>query len=102
MKETESIDEFAGKISCLTSKFSGLGAILEDNALVKKLLDSVPNKYLQVVAAIEQFSDMDTMPFKEAIGRLKAYEERIQRHGDNNSDGQALLIHGGWQTQQKN
>ena len=39
MKETESIDEFAGKISALASKFSGLGKSLEDDALVKKLLD---------------------------------------------------------------
>ena len=40
MKETESIDEFAGKISCLVSKFSGLGAVLEDNVLV---LAQAPN-----------------------------------------------------------
>ncbi|KAA0033515.1 hypothetical protein E5676_scaffold104G001050 [Cucumis melo var. makuwa] len=54
MKETETIDEFAGKISGLASKFSTLGVALEDSSLVKKLLDSVPNKYLPIIAGIEQ------------------------------------------------
>ena len=46
MKETETIDEFAGKISGLASKFTTLGVALEDSSLVKKLIDSVPDKYL--------------------------------------------------------
>jgi hypothetical protein len=58
MKDTKSIDEFAGKISGLANKLSDLGAAMEDAELVKKLLDSVPNKFLQVIAAIEQFSDL--------------------------------------------
>jgi hypothetical protein len=37
---------------------------------------------LQVIAAIEQFSDLDDMPFDEAVGRLKAYEERIRKRDD--------------------
>ncbi|KAL6654203.1 hypothetical protein ACP70R_007668 [Stipagrostis hirtigluma subsp. patula] len=94
MKETESIDEFAGKISGLANKLCDLGAAMKDDELVKKLLDSVPNKFLQVIAAIEQFSDLDTMPFDEAIGRLKAYEERI-RKSDDRSEQHVLLTTGG-------
>jgi hypothetical protein len=41
MKETESIDEFASKISSLANKLSDLGAAMVDGELVKKLLDSV-------------------------------------------------------------
>ncbi|CAN6286925.1 unnamed protein product [Urochloa humidicola] len=82
MKDTESIDEFAGKISGLANKMKDLGATMEDDVLVKKLLDSVPDKFLQVIAAIEQFSDLDSMQFDEAVGRLKAYEERIRKRDD--------------------
>lgn len=96
MKETESIDEFAGKISGLANRLSELGAAMDDVEQVKKLLDSVPDKFLQVIAAIEQFSDLDTMSFDEAIGRLKAYEERIRkREGRSERDGRSderLLI----------
>jgi hypothetical protein len=45
---------------------------------------------LQVIAAIEQFSDLDTMLFDEAIRRLKAYEERIRKHDDKHEE-QLLL-----------
>ncbi|XP_039127077.1 uncharacterized protein LOC120263276 [Dioscorea cayenensis subsp. rotundata] len=79
MRENESIDEFARKISGLANKFSKLGAAIKDATLVKKLFDSVRNKYLQVVASLEQLLDVEAMPFKEAIGRLKAYEERIRK-----------------------
>jgi hypothetical protein len=90
IKETESIDKFAGKISSLANKLSDLGAAMVDGELVKKLLDSVPEKFLQIIAAIEQFSYLDTMLFDEMIGRLKAYEERIRKHDDKREE-QLLL-----------
>ncbi|GJX77240.1 zinc finger, CCHC-type containing protein [Tanacetum coccineum] len=38
----------------------------------------VPKKYLPIVAPIEQYYDLETMSFEEAVGRVKAYEERLQ------------------------
>ncbi|XP_042396841.1 uncharacterized protein LOC121986987 [Zingiber officinale] len=103
MKETETIDEFAGKLSALSSKFSTLGATLEDSSLVKKLLDSVPDKFFPIVVGIEQFYDLESIPFEEAIGRLKAYEERTLRLRSNTNDteGELLLTHAEWQMRQK-
>ncbi|KAD6119425.1 hypothetical protein E3N88_10696 [Mikania micrantha] len=49
-----------------------------DSMLVKKILDAVPGKFFQLVAAIEQTNDLDTMTFQDAVGRLKAYEERLR------------------------
>ncbi|KAK8655860.1 hypothetical protein V6N13_108425 [Hibiscus sabdariffa] len=68
MKLTETTDEFTGKLNAMTSKFSTLGVALEDSSLVKKLLDSVPEKYFLIIAGIEQFHDLETMSFEEAIG----------------------------------
>ncbi|XP_076945954.1 uncharacterized protein LOC143617207 [Bidens hawaiensis] len=79
MKEGETVDEFTGKLSELVSKLNSLGTIMEEGVLVRKLLDSMPDNYLQLVASIEQCLNLDTMPFDEAIGRMKAYEERIRR-----------------------
>jgi hypothetical protein len=79
MKESETLDEFSGKISQLVSQANSLGSTIDNKRLVRKLLGSVPAKFIQIVAAIEQFADLNTMQFQEAIGRLKAYEERIKK-----------------------
>ncbi|KAI3802277.1 hypothetical protein L1987_30407 [Smallanthus sonchifolius] len=92
MKDGESVDEFAGKVSGMVSRYNSLGATKEDGVLVRKLLDSVPDKFLQLVASIEQISDVDSMPFEEAIGRLKAYEDRLKLRQDNPSVDNSLLL----------
>ncbi|XP_071742238.1 uncharacterized protein [Rutidosis leptorrhynchoides] len=78
MKEGESVDEFATKLTGLASKARSLGYELEEVDLVKRLLDSMPMSFLQIVASIEQCFVLDEMLFDEAVGRLKAYEERIK------------------------
>ncbi|GJZ46003.1 putative zinc finger, CCHC-type containing protein [Tanacetum coccineum] len=78
MKEGETVDEFAIKLSGLASKARGLGYELEEVDMVKRLLDSMPKSFLQIVASIEQCFELDSMLFDEAVGRLKVYEERIK------------------------
>lgn len=46
MREIESIDKFTKMISELANKFNELRAAIKDATLVKKLFDSVANKYL--------------------------------------------------------
>uniref|UniRef100_A0A251VAV7 Putative zinc finger, CCHC-type n=1 Tax=Helianthus annuus TaxID=4232 RepID=A0A251VAV7_HELAN len=91
-KDEESIDDFAGKLSGLGSKYNSLGSTLEDGKLVRKLLDAVPDRYLQLVASMEQYSDVDSMPFEEAVGRLKAYEDRLKLRKGNTSSESGLLL----------
>ena len=78
MKEDETVDDFVTKLSGLASKAMSLGYELEEADLVKRLLDSMPKSFLQIVASIEQCFELDSMLFDEAVGRLKAYEERIK------------------------
>ncbi|XP_076937188.1 uncharacterized protein LOC143604666 [Bidens hawaiensis] len=75
----ESLDVYAGKISEVALQASKLGHTMNDKKLVRKLLNSVPEKFIQIVAAIEQFVDLGVMPFQEAVGRLKAFEERTKK-----------------------
>ncbi|GJV96908.1 hypothetical protein Tco_1548485 [Tanacetum coccineum] len=76
--DNESINDFAGNISGIVAKFKSLGLTLEEEVIVRKFLNSVPNKYLPIVAPIEQYSDLETKPFEEAVGRVKAYEASHQ------------------------
>lgn len=87
MKDSESIDDFAGKLSELSSKSAALGAIIEEPKLVRKFLKSLPRKkYIHIVASLEQVLDLNTTNFEDIIGRLKAYEERISEEEEVDDD----------------
>lgn len=78
MKENETIDVFGGKLAEISSKSAALGVSIEEAKLVKKFLSSLPRqKYINIVASLEQVLDLNTTSFEDIIGCLKAYEERI-------------------------
>nr|GEX91091.1 zinc finger, CCHC-type [Tanacetum cinerariifolium] len=77
IKEDETNDTFTGKLTTLVNKAASLGHTREDQTLVHKLLNAVPDRYLHIVASIEQYSDLSEMTLEEVVGRLKTYEERI-------------------------
>uniref|UniRef100_A0ACD6AP29 Uncharacterized protein n=1 Tax=Avena sativa TaxID=4498 RepID=A0ACD6AP29_AVESA len=79
MGDVEALDVFASKISSMAARYANLGATLDDAAMVKKLLDSVSDCLYQAVASIEQLCDVEKLCFDEALGRLKAFEERSER-----------------------
>ncbi|GJV91651.1 zinc finger, CCHC-type containing protein [Tanacetum coccineum] len=92
MKEDETIDTFIEKLTTLVNKAASLGHTIEDQTLVRKLLNAVPDRYLQIVASIEQYSDLSEMTLEEAIGRLKTYEERIKYKKGKQVDNQEKLM----------
>ena len=70
----------------------------------KNFYDTVLDKYLPIIAGVEQFCDMAEMPFEEALSRLKAYEDhtRSRTHGGGLMiNGQLLLSQGEWESQKK-
>ncbi|GJT49328.1 zinc finger, CCHC-type containing protein [Tanacetum coccineum] len=102
MKDDESIDEYAGKLSGMISKYNSVDATLNDEELVRKLFDKVTEKYIHLVASMEQYSDVEEMPFEEAIGRLKAYEDRLRlRQGGSTGENSLLLTKAEGQTMSK-
>lgn len=93
MKDSDTIDSFAGKLSEIASKSAALGTTIEESKLVKKFLSSLPmQKYIQITASLEQVLDLKTVGFEDVIGRLKAYEERILAV-ENNGDSQGKLLY---------
>lgn len=66
MKENESIDDFAGNFSEISTKSAGLGESMEECRIVNKLLSSLPKKkYIHIVASLEQILDLKTTSFKD-------------------------------------
>ncbi|XP_044955001.1 uncharacterized protein LOC123405339 [Hordeum vulgare subsp. vulgare] len=104
MDVDESVDAFAGKISGMATRYAGLRSTLDDVAMVKKLLDAVPDRLYAAVAWIEQFCDVSTMLFEDALGRLKAFDERLRRRGQDGDDrggDQLLLTMAQWRVRER-
>ncbi|XP_076899907.1 uncharacterized protein LOC143553903 [Bidens hawaiensis] len=92
MGDTESIDDFAAKLCGVQSKYKSLGAVLEEEVLVRKFLNSMPDKYLPVVSSMELLANIETMAFEDVVGRLKAYKERNNFKNVNGSSSQSQLM----------
>ncbi|GJW80660.1 hypothetical protein Tco_0144635 [Tanacetum coccineum] len=67
MEENESIDSFVTRLTGIINKAASVGLAYEDSTLVRKLLNAVPDRFLQIVASIEQYSDLDEMSAKENV-----------------------------------
>jgi hypothetical protein len=102
MREDESIDSYAGKLTGMSVRYANLGGSLDDVTLVKKILDTVPEHFINVVAGVEQFFDLKKIYFDEVVGRLKAFEERTRRSAGAKADpSQALLTQAEWEARAK-
>ena len=92
MKDTETIDEFVGKLAEISSKSTALGEEIEEPKLVKKFLKCLPlKKYIHIVAALEHVLDLKTTCFEDIVGRLKAYEERVAEEEEAQDDQGKLM-----------
>ncbi|XP_021979979.1 uncharacterized protein LOC110876109 [Helianthus annuus] len=92
MKDGETVDDYAGKLSGMVSKYNSVGAELDDEELVRKLFDTVPERFINLVASIEQSLDVESMPFEEGIAHLKAYEDRVKLRQSHRATENSLLF----------
>ncbi|GJU66453.1 ribonuclease H-like domain, reverse transcriptase, RNA-dependent DNA polymerase [Tanacetum coccineum] len=92
MKENELVYSFISKISSITSRETNVGLTFKDSTLVRKLLTVVPDRFLHIVASIEQYSNLDNMSLDEPIGRLKTFEERLKCKKERQPDSQERLM----------
>nr|GEX80935.1 zinc finger, CCHC-type [Tanacetum cinerariifolium] len=76
----------------IRAKFRNLGTTLESKIIVRKLLNSVPKKFLPIVETIEQYQDLDKMSFEEVVRRLTAFEDRIKSQDTLEVDNQDKLL----------
>ncbi|GKE78488.1 zinc finger, CCHC-type containing protein [Tanacetum coccineum] len=92
MEENESIDSFVTRLTGIINKAARVGLAYEDSTLIRKLLNAVPDRFLQIVASIEQYSDLDEMSVDEATGRLKTFEEKLKSKKEIRVDSQESLM----------
>ncbi|CAA7041402.1 unnamed protein product [Microthlaspi erraticum] len=98
MQDTKSVDDFAGRLSDISSKMAALGEEIEETKLVKKLLKCMPRKkFVHIVASLEQILDLKTTSFEDITGRLKAFEERVAE--DKTEENQNKLMYANMESQ---
>lgn len=95
MKDTEVLDDFCMKLHGLVTNIRALGEPVEEAYVVKKLLRVVPPKFLQITSTMEQFGNLEVMTMEEAVGSLKAHEERLKGQ-EEKQGGQLLLTEDEW------
>ncbi|XP_017256849.1 uncharacterized protein LOC108226405 [Daucus carota subsp. sativus] len=95
MKDNELIDDFYMRLMGLVTNIRALGEEMGESYVVKKLLRAVPRKFLQIISAMEQFCNLETMTVEEAVGFLKAYEERLKGKVEQN-ERQLMLTEEEW------
>ncbi|XP_048620011.1 uncharacterized protein LOC106393659 [Brassica napus] len=92
MDDNDTVDDFAGKISSLSSKATSLGENIEESKMVKKFLKGLPRyKYIQIVASLEKVLDLNKAGFEDIVGTLKAYEERVGEETQKEDQGKLMF-----------
>lgn len=92
MKEDETVDAFTNKLNGYATKAKELGKTMDESLLVRKLLNFTPDRFIQIVASIEQPSDLDDITLDEITGKLKAFEERIKLRKGGQAERQDNLL----------
>ena len=82
MKNGESIDDFAMKLTTIVNDIHSLGDVVEEISVVKKFLRAVLPRFMQIVTSIEQYDDLKNMSVEEVVGRLKVHEEKLCDYED--------------------
>ena len=96
MNDSESIDDFAMKLTTIVSNIRSLSDMVEEIFVVKKFLRVVLPRFMQIVTSIEQFDDLKNMSIEEVISRLKVHEERLRGYEDKEEEKYLLLTHEEW------
>ncbi|CAL2228355.1 unnamed protein product [Prunus armeniaca] len=86
MNDNESLSGYIAKLFDLINQMKSYGEDLSNQRIVQKLLISLPKSYDSIAAVIENTKDLDTIDAQDVVVILKGYEQRLDRHGDNNAE----------------
>lgn len=88
MGENETIDSYTSRLFDLVNEAHSLGCPMSNEALVNKVLRSLPKKFNMKVAIIEEVKDTSTLSIHELICNLRTYEMVVAQqkldHGKSN------------------
>ncbi|CAN0838181.1 hypothetical protein LINGRAHAP2_LOCUS2018, partial [Linum grandiflorum] len=79
MNQGESIREMSDRFQSIINQLEGLGKSYENDDIIRKLLWSLPSKWLPKVTAIQETKKMSEIKLDELLGSLLTHEEILNR-----------------------
>ncbi|XP_019430552.1 PREDICTED: uncharacterized protein LOC109337919 [Lupinus angustifolius] len=90
MEEEERISDYFARIRRLTNLMRGCGEQMNELSIVDKILRTLSTKFDNVVIAIEESKDLETIKIDELQGSLEAHEQRLMERQNGRLTQQAL------------
>ena len=91
MKEDESFDEFYAKLKDIMNSAFNLGETILEPKIVRKVLRSLPERFLAKIMAIEESKNIDKIPLIELVGNLQTYKLGLTSIGKT-SKGKSMAL----------
>lgn len=79
MNEPETIQDYSSRVTEVVNQLYSLGEKLSNKTVGERVLNSLPEKYDDMVAVIEEMKDLSTLTLQQLLGSLKNREQRILR-----------------------
>ena len=101
-KEGESIEDYALRLNSMASTLTTLGDKVGESQVVEKLIQSVPQRFKQIVVAITTLLEVSTLTVADLTGRLKAAEDAFEPPPSvMHHDGKLYLTEEEWDARRK-
>ena len=78
MGKSNSVVDFAMKITHIVSDLRNLGEAMEDKEVVQRFLRATPAKFDALTLSLEQYGELDKVSLDEVIGSLTVHELRLK------------------------
>ncbi|XP_019192718.1 PREDICTED: uncharacterized protein LOC109187012 [Ipomoea nil] len=90
MEEEENITQFSARVLSISGDAFNLGEPISEPRLVKKVLRSLPERFMIKVTAIQENKDLNTYKLSDLMENLQTYELEILQKGKDNDKGIAF------------
>ncbi|WVZ88093.1 hypothetical protein U9M48_034646 [Paspalum notatum var. saurae] len=91
-KDGESVDDFSLRISNLASNLRLLGDEIQDKEVVKKMMQVILDRLMQVPISIETLLDIGDLSLEEVTGRFRTADERLDARARAAELGSRLML----------
>ncbi|KAG6527541.1 hypothetical protein ZIOFF_009652 [Zingiber officinale] len=90
MSSTETVEHYFSRLTDLVNKMRLYGDKIGDDAVVEKILRTIPLKYDHVVASIQESHDIELLTIAELKGMIESHIDRIEAKTETPTNEEAL------------
>ncbi|KAG6530437.1 hypothetical protein ZIOFF_012676 [Zingiber officinale] len=90
MSSTETVEHYFSRLTDLVNKMRLYGDKIGDDAVVEKILRTIPLKYDHVVSSIQESHDIELLTIAELKGMIESHIDRIEAKTETPANEEAL------------